>query len=64
MAVLVAFAFVILLLPSALTALAGYCHFALIVFGATLAAGVLGLPATPIVAPLLQRWPVSLLGAH
>jgi uncharacterized membrane protein YbhN (UPF0104 family) len=58
-AVLVAFAFVILLLPSALTAFAGYRHFALIVFGATLAAGVLGLLATPIVAPLLQRWRYS-----
>ena len=58
-AVLVAFAFVILLLSSALTAFAGYRHFALIVFGATLAAGVLGLLATPIAAPLLQRWRYS-----
>jgi glycosyltransferase 2 family protein len=58
-AVLVAFAFVILLLPSALTALAGYRDLALIVFGAALAAGALGLLATPIVAPLLQRWRYS-----
>jgi glycosyltransferase 2 family protein len=58
-AVLVAFAFIILLLPSALTALAGYRDLALIVFGAALAAGVLGLFATPMVAPLLQRWRYS-----
>jgi len=59
LAVLVAFAFVILLLPSALTALSGYRDVTLIVFGAALAAGVFALFATPIVAPLLQRWRYS-----
>ena len=58
-AVLVAFAFVILLLPSALTALAGYRDVVLIAFGAALAAGMLGLFVTPVVAPLLQRWRYS-----
>ena len=58
-AVLVAFAFVILLLPSALTALSGYRDLTLVVFGAALAAGVLALFATPIVAPVLQRWRYS-----
>jgi hypothetical protein len=51
--------FIILLLPSALTALAGYRNPALIVFGVALAAGVLGLLATPVVAPLLRRWGYS-----
>jgi glycosyltransferase 2 family protein len=59
LAVLVAFAFIILLSPSALTALAGYRNLALILFGAALAAGVLGLLATPVVAPLLRRWRYS-----
>lgn len=58
-AVLVTFAFVILLLPSALTALSGYRDLTLIVFGAALAGGGLALFATPIVAPLLQRWRYS-----
>ena len=58
-AVLVAFAFIILLLPSGLTALAGYRDLVLIVFGAALAVGVVGLIATPMVSPLLQRWRYS-----
>jgi glycosyltransferase 2 family protein len=57
--VLIAFAFVILLLPSALTALAGYRNLILSVFGVALAAGVFALFATPRIAPLLQRWRYS-----
>lgn len=58
-AVLIAFAFVILLLPSALTALSGYRDLTLLVFGVALAAGALALFATPRLAPLLQRWRYS-----
>jgi hypothetical protein len=58
-AVLIAFAFVILLLPSSLTALPGYRGLMLVVFGAALAAGMFTLFATPRIAPLLQRWRYS-----
>ena len=58
-AVLIAFAFVILLLPSALTALSGYRDLTLLVFGLALAVGALALFATPRLAPLLQRWRYS-----
>jgi glycosyltransferase 2 family protein len=58
-AVLIAFAFVILLLPSALTALSGYRHLMLFVFGAALVVGALALFSTPRLAPLLQRWRYS-----
>lgn len=58
-AVLVAFAFVILLLPSALTALSGYRDLVVFVFGAALIVGVLALILTPRIAPLLQRWRYS-----
>jgi uncharacterized membrane protein YbhN (UPF0104 family) len=58
-AVLIAFAFVVLLLPSPLTALAGYRDGLLVAFGAALIAGVLALLLTPRVAPLLRRWRYS-----
>ena len=58
-AVLIAFAFVILLLPSALTALSGYRDLMLFVFGAALVVGALALFSTPRLAPLLQRWRYS-----
>jgi glycosyltransferase 2 family protein len=58
-AVLLAFAFIILLLPSALTALSGYRNLTLFAFGAALIAGALALFATPRIAPLLQRWRYS-----
>ena len=58
-AVLIAFAFVILLLPSALTALSGYRDLMLFVFGAALVFGALALFSTPRLAPLLQRWRYS-----
>ena len=58
-AVLVAFGFVILLLPSALTALLGYRDLIIFAFGAVLIVGVLALLLTPRLAPLLQRWRYS-----
>jgi uncharacterized membrane protein YbhN (UPF0104 family) len=56
--VLVAFGFVILLFPSALTALGGHRGVTLEVFGGLLAGFALGLVLAPRVAPLLERWPV------
>jgi uncharacterized membrane protein YbhN (UPF0104 family) len=56
---LIALGFVILLLPSGLTALGGYRHIVLIVYGALLGAGVLSLLLTPIFVPLLARWRYS-----
>jgi uncharacterized membrane protein YbhN (UPF0104 family) len=53
--VLSAFAFVILLLPSALTALAGYRGLVIFAFGAGLLAGGLALFLAPRLAPLLRR---------
>jgi glycosyltransferase 2 family protein len=56
---LIALGFVILLLPSGLTALGGYRHVVLIVYGLLLAAGVLALLLTPVFVPLLARWRYS-----
>jgi uncharacterized membrane protein YbhN (UPF0104 family) len=56
---LLALGFVILLLPSGLTALGGYRQVVLVVYGSLLLAGVLGLLLVPIIAPLLQRWRYS-----
>jgi uncharacterized membrane protein YbhN (UPF0104 family) len=53
---MVAFAFGILLVPSPLTALAGYRDLVLVVYGAALLAGLLGLLLTPSFAPVLERW--------
>jgi glycosyltransferase 2 family protein len=58
-AVLVAYAFIILLLPSALTALSGYRNLALFAFGMTLCVGAFALFITPRIVPLLQRWRYS-----
>jgi glycosyltransferase 2 family protein len=58
-AVLVAFAFIILLLPSSLTALSGYHNLTLFAFGTALFVGAFGLFITPRIAPLLQRWRYS-----
>ncbi len=54
--VLLAFGFVTLLLPSGLTALGGYRGQVLLVYGALLAAGVLGLLLVPVIAPFMARW--------
>jgi uncharacterized membrane protein YbhN (UPF0104 family) len=56
---LLALGFVILLLPSGLTALGGYRQVVLVVYCALLLAGVLGLLFVPIIAPLLARWRYS-----
>jgi uncharacterized membrane protein YbhN (UPF0104 family) len=56
---LLALGFFILLLPSGLTALGGYRQVVLVVYGALLLAGVLGLLLVPIMAPLLARWRYS-----
>jgi uncharacterized membrane protein YbhN (UPF0104 family) len=56
---LLALAFVILLLPSGLTALGGYRHIVLVVYGALLVVGVLALLLTPVFVPLLARWRYS-----
>jgi uncharacterized protein (TIRG00374 family) len=57
--VLAAFGFVILLFPSALTALGGYRDVALEVFGFLLAAFIIGLLAAPRIATFLSRWALS-----
>jgi glycosyltransferase 2 family protein len=54
--VLCAFAFVILLLPSALTALAGYRVLVVCLFAAALIGGIVALLLATRVAPLLRRW--------
>ena len=56
---LVALGFIILLLPSGFTALGGYRDLVLVVYGALLVAGVLGLLLVPKIAPLLGRWRYS-----
>ncbi len=56
---LIAFAFGILLLPSALTALGGYREVVLGVYGAALLLGALGLVFMPHFVPLLERWRYS-----
>jgi uncharacterized protein (TIRG00374 family) len=57
--VLIAYAFVILLSPSTLTALTGYHDVVLVAFGAVLIVGVVALILTPRVVPVLQRWRYS-----
>lgn len=56
---LIAFGFVVLLLPSGLTALGGYRQVVLIVYGGLLLVGVLALLLTPVFVPLLARWRYS-----
>ena len=56
---LVAFGFVVLLLPSGLTALGGYRDLVLVVYGSLMLAGTLGLLLVPKVVPLLRRWRYS-----
>ncbi len=53
---MVAVAFAVLLVPSPLTALAGYRGVVLALYGGLLAAGILGLVATPMIAGMLRRW--------
>jgi uncharacterized membrane protein YbhN (UPF0104 family) len=58
-AMMLAFGFIVLLFPSALSALAGYRDFVLAVFGAALAVTALALLLAPRIAPMLQRWRYS-----
>jgi hypothetical protein len=51
--------FVVLLLPSGLTALGGYRDVVLIVYGALMLVGALGLLLAPKIASLLARWRYS-----
>jgi glycosyltransferase 2 family protein len=53
---LIALAFVILLLPSGFTALGGYRASVLAVYAALLLAGAIGLLLVPWIAPVLGRW--------
>ena len=53
---LIALGFVILLLPSGLTALRGYRTQVILVYGALLFVGLLALALTPRIVPLLERW--------
>jgi glycosyltransferase 2 family protein len=54
-AVLVVLGFVVLLLPSGVTAVGGYRDLVLVVYGALILAGSLGLLVTPKIVPLLRR---------
>jgi glycosyltransferase 2 family protein len=56
---LVAFGFVVLLLPSGLTALGGYRDLVLVAYGALLLAGVFALALAPAMAPVLAGWRYS-----
>jgi uncharacterized membrane protein YbhN (UPF0104 family) len=56
---LIALGFVILLLPSGFTALGGYRHVVVIVYGMVLLAGAFALLLTPAFVPLLARWRYS-----
>ena len=56
---LIALGFIILLLPSGLTALGGYRDVVLVVYGALILAGALGLLLAPKIAPLFARWRYS-----
>jgi glycosyltransferase 2 family protein len=56
---LITLGFVILLLPSGLTALGGYRNIVVILYGVALVAGVLALLLTPVFVPLLVRWRYS-----
>lgn len=58
-ALLIMFGFVVLLLPSGLTALGGYRDLVLAVYAALLLAGVLGLLFATKIVPLLARWRYS-----
>jgi uncharacterized membrane protein YbhN (UPF0104 family) len=58
-ALLIALGFVVLLLPSGLTALGGYRDVALLVYGALLLAGALGLWFAPTIVLPLARWRYS-----
>jgi glycosyltransferase 2 family protein len=59
LALLVVFGFVILLLPSGLTALGGYRDLVLVAYGALILAGMLGLLLATKIVPLLGRWRYS-----
>src|SRR5262249_23154034 len=56
---LIVLGFVVLLLPSGLTALGGYRDVVLVVYGALIFAGALGLLLVPKIVPLLARWRYS-----
>jgi uncharacterized membrane protein YbhN (UPF0104 family) len=56
---LIALGFVVLLLPSGLTALGGYRDVVLVVYGALILAGALGLLLAPKIVPFLARWRYS-----
>jgi hypothetical protein len=56
---LIVLGFVVLLLPSGLTALSGYRDVVLIVYGALILAGALGLLLAPKIASPLARWRYS-----
>jgi uncharacterized membrane protein YbhN (UPF0104 family) len=58
-ALLIALGFVILLLPSGLTALGGYRYVVLLVYGALILASAFGLLLAPKIVPLLARWRFS-----
>jgi glycosyltransferase 2 family protein len=57
---LIVLGFVVLLLPSGLTALGGYREVVLAVYGALIFAGFFGLLLAPKIVPLLARWRYSL----
>src|SRR6266508_4230919 len=59
LAMLMVFGFVILLLPSGLTALGGYRDLVLVVYGALILVGMLGLLLATRIVPLLGRWRYS-----
>jgi hypothetical protein len=59
MGLLIAFGFVMLLLPSGLMALGGYRDVVLVAYGALLLLGMFSLLLTPRIAPLLERWQYS-----
>jgi len=56
---LIVLGFVILLLPSGFTALGGYRDVVLVVYGAVILAGALGLLLAPKIVPSLARWRYS-----
>ncbi len=56
---LIAFGFVVLLLPSSFTALGGYRDLVLMLYGALLLVGGVGLLLVPVIAPLFERWRAS-----
>jgi glycosyltransferase 2 family protein len=56
---LIALGFVVLLLPSGLTALDGYRDVVLVVYGTLIFVGVLGLLLVPRIVPPLARWRYS-----